>query len=132
MKIKQNIKQITQKRYLEILQERKKSLCIASFQNKDNIDNCFKEFENLIYDININDLDSCYKDNNFLTLISGNKKRLVFSQDNEKDKIFGNLEGLYYLFNYNGYDFVINVVSDEDLTKKNFKLYSLDVSFLEC
>lgn len=120
---------LTQKEYLKLIQENKKSLIIATFQDKNNINNCYKEMENTLNGISQENLNECFKNQNFLKLISDNKKRMVFKDQNNKS-IYGDLIGQYYTLNFKGFGFVLNIEIDEDLTRKNFKLYTIHLSFL--
>jgi len=122
-------KDITQKEYLELIQANNKSLVVATFQSRNNLKECYANLEELFHSVPLKAIEESFNDNTFLKLISGDKKRLVF-EDPDKKLIYGDLSGKYQTLSFKGYNFVINYVSDENLQRKNFKLYSLDISFL--
>jgi len=123
-------KKITQKEYLKLLNDKNKSLCIGTFQDKNDKNKPFKDFENILNIISDIDLKECYENTIFIKLISGYKKRLV-SEGLKKIKYYGFLSGAYYILKHKGYNFILNFNCDEDLKTKNFKLYSLNVYFVK-
>lgn len=129
--MKIDYKNISQHEYIEILNKRKKSFVIDSYINNENIEKCFINMEETLKN-NSENLKKCYKNNKnkMLKLKSGNKKRMVFNCD-DNSLIYGDLKGRYFFFSYNGFDFIINIEIDDNLKNKNFKTYSLNLSFLE-
>jgi hypothetical protein len=125
-----NYKKLIHKEYISLLQNRDKSLFIATYQNKETLKNCYNEMELLLKSISIKNLTECYNSNTFIKLINGNKRNMIFL-DNENSKIYSDLSGQYYTFNFKGFDFIISVTSDENLKTKNFKLYTINLSFLK-
>ena len=124
-------KKITQKDYLNLLKTKDKSLFIGTFQNHENIENCYKEIETLLNRITKENIKECYDNQTFIKLVSGEKKSLKFSNNKDNSFIYGDLSGLYYIFDYKGFEFLLNVVIDENLKNKNFNLYTINLSFLE-
>ncbi len=115
-------KKITQKEYLNQLQTTHKSLFIANFQEQNNLNKCFSDMEKLLNDIDESDLNKCYNSQKPLKLISGLKKRLVFSLGD--DLIYGNLKGEYLTFKFKGFEFIANTYKEDETT-------ILNLSFME-
>ena len=122
-------KKLNHKQYLELIQKHEKSMFIYSEESDKNINECFNKLEKLLKTINVEEeLKDVYNNTDFLALKSGNKKRLVFNNINNNHNIYSNLEGYYYYFKYENFEFVIN-------TKKLWVIdkykYTLDLSFLK-